>query len=116
MVAFYHSEYLGWLDRCGLIGLLAVLILFLACLWRSFTLARSEIPYLDYFGITSFLLLIALTADGFFHPIFSHYRAASLLICFAAIMANWQDIYLSVTGEPVYIPEEEEAELAWEYY
>jgi len=116
LVAFYHSEYLGWLDRCGLIGLITVMILFFACLWRSFRLARSNIPYLDYFGITSFLLIVALAADGFFHPIFSHYRAASLLICFAAITANWQDIYLSLTGEPAYIPEDIEQELAWGYY
>lgn len=118
LVAFYHSEYLGWLDRCGLIGLLTVFILFFACLWRSFRLARSEIPYLEYFGITSFLLLIALAADGFFHPILSHYRAASLLICFFAITANWQDIYMSLSEEPVYIPQEEqfEPELAWGYY
>ena len=116
LVAFYHSEYLGWLDRCGLIGLITVMRLFFACLWRSFALARSNIPYLDYFGITSFLLLIALAADGFFHPIFSHYRAASMLICFAAITANWQDIYLSITGEPAYLPEETEPELAWGYY
>ena len=58
---------------------------------------------------------MALAADGFFHPIFSHYRAASLLVCFAAIMANWQDIYLSVTGEPACIEQEEETELAWGY-
>jgi O-antigen ligase len=115
LVAFYHSEYLGWLDRCGLIGLTAVLILFFACLWRSFILARSNIPYLDYFGITSFLLLIALAADGFFHPIFSHYRAASLLICFAAITANWPDIYQSITGETAAIEQEEEPELALGY-
>lgn len=118
LVAFYHSEYLGWLDRCGLIGLITVMVLFLACLWRSFRLARSEIPYLEYFGMTSFLLLIALAADGFFHPIFSHYRAAALLICFAAITANWQDIYLSLSEEPLYLPEDEEveSELAWGYY
>ena len=114
-VAFYHSEYLGWLDRCGLIGLVAVLILFFACLWRSFVLARSNIPYLDYFGITSFLLIIALAADGFFHPILSHYRAASLLVCFAAITANWPDIYLSITGETIAVEQEEEPELALGY-
>jgi len=116
LVAFYHSEYLGWLDRCGLIGLITVLILFFGCLWRSFALARSNIPYLDYFGITSFLLIIALAADGFFHPIFSHYRAASLLICFAAITANWPDIYLSITDETAAIEQEEEPELALGYY
>ena len=118
LVAFYHSEYLGWLDRCGVIGLITVMILFFACLWRSFRLARSEIPHLEFFGITSFLLLIALAADGFFHPILSHYRAASLLICFFAITANWQDIYLSLSEEPVFLPEEEEMEpeLAWGCY
>ena len=32
MICYYHSEYLGWLDRCGLIGLVAMIILMLACL------------------------------------------------------------------------------------
>ncbi|MBN2181656.1 MAG: hypothetical protein JW715_07060 [Sedimentisphaerales bacterium] len=119
LVAFYHSEYLGWLDRCGIIGLAAVLVLYFACLWRSFVLARSNIPYLDYFGITSFLLIIALAADGFFHPILSHYRAASLLVCFAVITANWPEIYLSITGEEAKVEQpqqqEQEAELALSY-
>ena len=99
MVAFYHSEYLGWLDRCGLFGLVMVIVLILACLWRSFMLARSDILYLRYIGTTSFLLIIALAADGIFHPIFSHYRGASIPICFAAIVANWRDIYMSLTEE-----------------
>ena len=99
MVAFYHSEYLGWLDRCGLFGLVMVIVLILACLWRSFMLARSDILYLRYIGTTSFLLIIAMAADGIFHPIFSHYRGASIPICFAAIVANWRDIYMSLTEE-----------------
>jgi hypothetical protein len=110
VVAFYHSEYLGWLDRCGLIGLMTVLILFFACLWRSFALARSDIPFLRYIGAAIFLLITALAADGFFHPIFSHYRAASLLICFAAILANWQQIYISLTQEQEYNQEPEQTE------
>jgi hypothetical protein len=111
VVAFYHSEYLGWLDRCGLIGLVTVLILFFACLWRSFALARSDIPYLQYLGSTIFLLMTALAADGFFHPIFSHYRAASLLICFAAILANWQQIYLSMMQEQEYYQDQEQEDI-----
>jgi hypothetical protein len=99
LVAFYHSEYLGWLDRCGLMGLVTVIILFIACLFRSFMLARSEITFLQYLGTTFFLLTIALAADGVFHPIFSHYRGASLLICFVAVTANWRDIYMSIARE-----------------
>jgi len=111
-VGFYHSEYLGWLDRCGLIGLFTLIVLILACLWRSFTLARIDIPYLRYYGVTCFLLIIALAADGLFHPILSHHRGASLLICFAAIMANWQYIYLSLFQEPEFLPNEVDQELA----
>ena len=99
LVAFYHSEYLGWLDRCGLIGLFAVMFLFAASLFRSFCLARSEIPFLQYLGTTFFLLTIALAADGVFHPVYSHYRAAALLISFVAITANWRDIYASLVEE-----------------
>ena len=99
LVAFYHSEYLGWLDRCGLIGLFAAMFLYAASLFRSFALARSEIPLLRYLGTTFFLLTIALAADGVFHPVYSHYRAAALLISFAAITANWRDIYTSIAQE-----------------
>jgi hypothetical protein len=100
MVGFYHSEYLGWLDRCGLIGLVAMIILMLSCLAQSFTLSRSDVPYLRSYGITCFLLMASLMADGFFHPIFSNHRGASLLICFTAIIANWRDIYQSFYQEP----------------
>jgi hypothetical protein len=106
-VAFYHSEYLGWLDRCGVIGLVTLLTMFLACLWRSFALARSQIPYLRFFGATVFLLMTALAADGFFHPVFSHYRAASLLICFVVILSNWQQIYMSMVQEQELYMEEQ---------
>ena len=115
MVAFYHSEYLGWLDRCGLIGLVTVIVLILACLWRSFLLARSDIMYLRYIGTTSFLLIIALAADGVFHPIFSHYRGASILICFAAILGNWRDIYMSLTEKTQECAEEVKPELIEDY-
>ena len=43
--------------------------------------------------------MLALTADGFFHPIFSNPRGAPFLICFAAIIANWQDINASLCSE-----------------
>jgi len=109
---FYHSEYLSWLDRCGLIGLATVLVLLLAALVRSFALSRSDVPYMRYYGATCFLLMIALAADGVFHPIFSNPRGASLLICFVIIMANWQDIHLSFYQEPEVLPEAVEQDLA----
>ncbi|MHC4160320.1 MAG: O-antigen ligase family protein [Planctomycetota bacterium] len=98
-VAYYHSEYLGWLDRCGLIGLVSLIILMFACSWRSFTLARSDIPVLRYYGVTCFLLMAALTVDGIFHPILSHSRGASFLVCFFVIMANWRSIYQNLYQE-----------------
>jgi len=96
---FYHSEYLGWLDRCGLIGLSAILVMLLAGLLLSYGLARCEMPYLRRYGVTCFLLLIALAADGVFHPIFSNPRGASMLICFVAVLANWRDIWESLAIE-----------------
>ena len=54
--------------------------------------------------------MLALTADGFFHPIFSNPRGAPLLICFAAIIANWQDIYVSLYQEDDVFEEEESFE------
>ena len=82
-----------------MLGLATVLILIFAMLIRSLALARSDIPYIRYYGTTSFLLMLALAADGFFHPIFSNPRAAPLLICFAAIIANYKDIYVSLFPE-----------------
>jgi hypothetical protein len=112
-VGYYHSEYLGWLDRCGLIGLATVSILMFACIRRSLILSRSDVPFLKYYGVTCFLLIIALAADGVFHPIFSHPRGASLLICFAAIIANWQDIYQSLYQEPAVIPSDAYQDLVY---
>jgi hypothetical protein len=116
LVGFYHSEYLSWLDRSGLLGLTTVLILIFAILVRSFALSRCDIPYMRYYGTTSFLLMLALTADGFFHPIFSNPRGAPLLICFAAIIANWQDIYASLCPEDDDLEEENPEELEEETY
>ena len=89
-VGFYHSEYLGWMDRCGLIGFVAVTVMLLACLWRSFTLSRSHIPQIQRYGTMLFLLTTAFVTDGFFHPVLSHVRAASVIVCFFAIIANWR--------------------------
>jgi hypothetical protein len=55
--------------------------------------------------------MLSLTADGFFHPIFSNPRGAPLLICFAAIIANWQDIYVSLYQEDDVSEEESLEEL-----
>jgi len=110
LVGFYHSEYLSWLDRSGLLGLVSVLILIFAILVRSFALSRCDVPYMRYYGTTSFLLMLALAADGFFHPIFSNPRGAPLLICFAAIIANWRDIYASLCQEDYILEEEEDFE------
>ncbi len=115
LVAFYHSEYLGWLDRCGLIGLFSILFLFTAILFRSFILARSEIPQLQYMGTTFFLLTVALVADGVFHPIFSHYRGSSLLISFVAVIANWRDIYMSLVENQEILSDEPDLDFAEDF-
>ncbi|MCK4788562.1 MAG: hypothetical protein KAV87_32775, partial [Desulfobacteraceae bacterium] len=98
---YYHSEFLGWLDKFGLIGLFTMIIMLLACSWRGFRLARSDIPYLQYYGSTVFLLTTALFAQGVFSPNFLLNRAGSLLICFVAIVANWQSIYESIYEEQI---------------
>ncbi len=99
LVGYYHSEYLGWLDRNGLVGLFVLLVLLTSVLWRSLILARSNIPQMQYYGITSFLLVISLAGEGIFHPVLSHIRGASVLACFIAIIANWQYIYQSLCQE-----------------
>jgi hypothetical protein len=89
---YYHSEYIGWLDRCGLIGLVAIFSAFFACLWRSYLLSRSDSKMIFYLGSTCFLVLISLMAQGVFHPILSHMRAATFIIPLFAIIGNWQSI------------------------
>jgi len=92
-VSYYHSEYLGWLDRCGIIGLVSILILMIATLRRSWIMMRTDNRQLQFIGTTCFLVMIASAAEGIFHPIFSHQRGAALLICFVSIMANWELLF-----------------------
>ena len=109
-VAFYHSEYLSWMDRGGLIGLIAVTLVYFGVILRGLALSRSEIPQLRCYGVTCLLLYVSLMAEGVFHPILSNVRGAALLVCFIGIMANWQHIHKSfyeeiesydnLTGEP----------------
>lgn len=93
---YYHSEYLGWLDRCGLIGLFLSIFLPLACICRGFVLSRCPIPQLQCYGIIVFAMMMSLMAEAVFHPTLSNERAAPIIICFAVILANWQHIYNSV--------------------
>jgi hypothetical protein len=96
---YYHSEYLGWLDRCGLIGLVVMLTVVFLAAWRGFVLQRSEFSLLCFYGASTFLLLMALLGEGVFHPTLSHERGASILVCFIVIMANWEYIYASTVEE-----------------
>lgn len=101
-VGYYHSEYLGWLDRCGLIGLVVMLTVVLLAAWRGLVLQRSEFSPLCFYGVSAFLLLMALLGEGVFHPTLSHQRGASILVCFVVIMANWEHIYTSLVEEEQY--------------
>lgn len=98
-IAYYHSEYLGWLDRCGLIGLGGVIVMTLACLRQGLRLAKSDSPRLRCYGTVCFLLMISMMAEGLFHPIFSHMSGASLVTCFVVVLANWQYIAESLRVE-----------------
>jgi len=92
-ISYYHSEYLGWLDKLGLLGLAAFLTMCGACLRRSFRLARSRIKPLGYYGSTVFLLMAALMAFGLLNPCFMNLRSGALLICFVGLIANLHGIH-----------------------
>lgn len=96
--AYYHCEYLGWLDRCGLIGLAAVLVMHASTAAITLKLSRSDLPHLRFLGVTAFLLIVTLAAEGLFHPTFSNPRAAAFLVCFVVLAANWERMYLSIYG------------------
>lgn len=96
---FYHSEYLGWLDRCGIIGLTAALIMWLAAIKSSFGLSRDAPAMAQFIGVACFLLLVSVMADGVFHPIFSNPRGAPMLICFVTIIANRHEIKWSLEND-----------------
>ncbi|MGQ9662699.1 MAG: hypothetical protein ACUVWX_10255, partial [Kiritimatiellia bacterium] len=96
--AYYHCEYLGWLDRCGLVGLGAVLVMHASTAAITLRLTRSNLPHLRCLGVMGFLLIVTLAAEGLFHPTFSNPRAAALLVCFVVLAANWEKIHLSSCG------------------
>ena len=93
LVSYYHSEFLGWLDMLGLIGLASLLVMWISSLYHSFTLLRSNVPQLVRYGATAFLLMAALFLHSIFSPGFMHERGAPMLICFVVLVANWQEIY-----------------------
>ncbi len=109
MVAYWHSEYLGWIDRCGLIGIAIVLYLYIACLYRSLISVRSRIPELSFLGMITFLLTISLVAEGVFHPILANQGGSVVIVCFFAIMGNWQYFTDNPSGQDcLYVNEDYE--------
>lgn len=109
-VGYYHSEYLGWLDRSGLVGLMVFFIMMTIALWLSFRLSRVTTGLMQFYGVTCFLLIIALLAEGVFHPILSHTRAASVFVCFLVIMANWVQLNESIEQEQDLVEYEKETD------
>ncbi len=96
VACFFHSDYLGWLDRSGLLGLGAFVFMLAGCLWRSFWLVKSTIPLMRCYGITCFLLMVGVSVQGLAFPMFSDPHAAPTLCCFAVIVANWRLIHHSM--------------------
>lgn len=92
-VSYYHSEFLGWLDMLGVIGLVSILVVWISSLYHSFTLLRSNVPQLVRYGATAFLLMTGLFLHSIFSPSFMHDRGAPMLICFVVLIANWEQIY-----------------------
>jgi O-antigen ligase len=92
MAAAYHNDYLGWLDRCGLVGFGALLVVCVTCIWRCYRLTQGPYPYMRYVGTIAFLSLVALAGQAVFFPVFSHQNGSSMLICFPVIIANWRRI------------------------
>jgi len=106
-IGYWHSEYLGWLDRNGLFGLLVFLIMMYAGFSMSLRISRNTSGLMQFYGVTSFLLIMALLAEGVFHPILSHTRAASIFVCFLVIMANWAELNYSIEAEQPVLEYEE---------
>lgn len=95
-VGYWHSEYLGWLDRNGLLGLLVFLLTMYVGFSMSLRMSRNASGLMQFYGVTCFLLIVGLSAEGVFHPVFSHTRAASVFVCFLVIIANWAQLWDSV--------------------
>lgn len=95
-VWFYHSEYLGYLDKFGLLGFAAFAVIWLGTLIYSFRLIRKKESFLVFLGIATFVSMVGLAANGVFHPIFVDPQGGALLITFAAIISNWKAIYDSI--------------------
>lgn len=94
--AYYHSEYLGWLDRCGLLGLAAYGVMLTTVVLRAFAARKQNDPHLKSYASATLILAITMTVDGIFHPMLSHHSGAPVLVCFMAIFANWRSLQQSV--------------------
>ena len=99
---FYHSEYLGWLDKFGLIGFIALIIMLFACLKTGFQMARGNMPYLSYYGTLAFLFTTAMIACSVFVPTFLHDRSGPFFICPFVIIANRYIIESNLQDENFY--------------
>jgi O-Antigen ligase len=99
---FYHSEYLGWLDKFGLTGFIALIIMLFACLKTGFEMARSNIPYLSYYGTLAFLFTATIIACSVFVPTFLHDRSGPFFICPFVIIANRYIIESNLQDENFY--------------
>jgi len=98
-IGYWHSEYLAWLDRNGLLGLFVFLLTMYFGFSMSLRISRNSSGLMQFYGVTSFLLIMALLAEGVFHPVLSHTRAASIFVCFLVITANWAEIHYSSEAE-----------------
>jgi hypothetical protein len=99
LVPYYHSEFLGWLDMFGLLGLMSLLVAWIASSNRGFVLLQSNVLELVRYGATVLLLMAALFLHSIFSPGFMQHRASPILICLVVLMANWREIYYNSYGE-----------------
>lgn len=113
-VGYYHSEYIGWLDRCGLIGLITVIIIVFASLKSGFFLSRQSVLYMRLYGVTCFLVIVSVMAEGLFHPILSHERGASVVVCFFVILANRRIISEGLTASCEEVADISDSQLDYE--
>jgi hypothetical protein len=97
LAGYYHSEYLGWLDRCGLLGLATLIIMAAYSILTSFQMAKYGSGSLKFYGTAVLLSITGLMAEGIFHPILSHTRGASIFVCFFSIAASWQYLMQDVS-------------------
>ena len=86
-IPFWHSEYLMWLDRFGVVGFATLCVAMGVTLIGGYRLARTREHPFSCFATIGFLLVATLLIMGVVNPTFFR-RQATLLLCFLPLVSN----------------------------